>query len=45
MQKQKNDKYEELLKVTIELFNEVSRLNNELETIKQKLDVIELKNN
>jgi AmiR/NasT family two-component response regulator len=45
MQKQKNDKYKELLKVTIELFNEVSRLNDELETIKQKLDVIELKNN
>jgi hypothetical protein len=45
MQKQKNDKYEELLKVTIELFNEVNRLNDELETIKQKLDVIELKNN
>jgi len=33
------------LKVTIELFNEVNRLNDELETIKQKLDVIELKNN
>jgi AmiR/NasT family two-component response regulator len=45
MQKQKNNKYEELLKVTIELFNEVNRLNDELETIKQKLDVIELKNN
>ena len=45
MQKQKNDKYKELLKVTIELFNEVNRLNDELETIKQKLDVIELKNN
>jgi AmiR/NasT family two-component response regulator len=45
MQKQKNDKYQELLKVTIELFNEVNRLNDELETIKQKLDVIELKNN
>jgi AmiR/NasT family two-component response regulator len=45
MQKPKNDKYEELLKVTIELFNEVNRLNDELETIKQKLDVIELKNN
>jgi hypothetical protein len=45
MQKQKNDKYEELLKLTIELFNEVNRLNDELETIKQKLDVIELKNN
>jgi hypothetical protein len=45
MQKQKNDKYEELLKVTIELFNEVNRLNDELETIKQKLDIIELKNN
>jgi len=45
MQKQKNDKYEELLKITIELFNEVNKLNDELETIKQKLDVIELKNN